>query len=286
MDIHFRRVTIIGVGLIGGSLAMVMKKKGLADEIIGAGRRRGNLQKAKKLGVIDGYSLDLQKAAKGADLVVLTAPVGSFEKIAEEIRPALGDGTVVTDVGSVKGRLVGSLERIIPYRVRYVGAHPIAGREKSGIEAASADLFKGTRCILTPTKRTEPGALRMIRALWEKAGAKTISMDPYRHDMIFGAVSHLPHVIAYCLVNTVLDLEEEGQIIKYSAGGFKDFTRVAASHPEMWRDICLLNRDNLIDMVKRFQKTLDNIREAIETGDETALLKEFKRARKVRARLN
>lgn len=286
MDIHFRRVTIIGVGLIGGSLAMVMKKKGLADEIIGAGRRRDNLQKAKRLGVIDGYSLDLQKAAKGADLVVLATPVGSFEKIAEEIRPALGDGTVVTDVGSVKGRLVGSLERIIPCRVRYVGAHPIAGREKSGIEAASADLFKGTRCILTPTKRTEPGALRMIRALWEKAGAKTISMDPYRHDMIFGAVSHLPHVIAYCLVNTVLNLEEEGQVIKYSAGGFKDFTRVAASHPEMWRDICLLNRDNLIDMVKRFQQTLDNIRVAIESGEGSTLYKEFKRARKVRARLS
>lgn len=286
MDIHFRRVTIIGVGLIGGSLAMVMKKRGLADEIIGAGRRRDNLQKAKRLGVIDGYSLDLQKAAKGADLVVLATPVGSFEKIAEEIRPALGDGTVVTDVGSVKGRLVGSLERIIPYRVRYVGAHPIAGREKSGIEAASADLFKGTRCILTPTKRTEPGALRMIRALWEKAGAKTISMDPYRHDMIFGAVSHLPHVIAYCLVNTVLNLEEEGQVIKYSAGGFKDFTRVAASHPEMWRDICLLNRDNLIDMVKRFQQTLDNIRVAIESGEGSTLYKEFKRARKVRARLS
>ncbi len=287
MNIHFRRVAIIGVGLIGGSVAMVLKKMGLADEIIGAGRRKNNLQKAKRLGVIDGYSLNLQKAVKGTELIVLATPVGSFEKIAEEIGPALKEGTIVTDVGSVKGRLMESLENILPKRVRYVGTHPIAGKERSGIEAASANLFQGTKCILTPTRRTDPDALKTIKALWKKAGAKTISIDPYRHDMIFGAVSHLPHIVAYCLVNTVMDFEkDEGQFIRYSAGGFKDFTRIAASHPEMWRDICLLNRDNLIVMVKRFQKTLDNIRDAMESGDGLILYKEFNRARKVRSRLN
>ena len=282
---HFRRMVIAGVGLIGGSLALACREKGVVSEIIGVGRGEKNLQDAVALKVIDSYTLKIEDAVKGADLVILATPVKSLASLAEEMASSLSPGAIVTDVGSVKGPVV-KIEDLIPPAAHFVGAHPIAGNERSGVKAASPALFKGARCILTPTSKTHPDALNRVHALWEMAGSHVIIMDPARHDRIFAAVSHLPHLVAYALVNTLLDLEksEEG-VISYSAGGFRDFTRIAASHPEMWRDICLMNRENIIEMLEKYEATIERLKSFIKSGDADALYREFDKAKEVREKL-
>ena len=282
----FEKIAILGVGLIGGSLEIICRQKGLAKQIVGYGRRPENLKKAVKLGVIDRFYQDLRETVSGADLVVLATPVGEFETLAREMAPALSKDAVVTDVGSVKGDLVTRLERLLPAG-RFVGAHPIAGKEKTGVDAATPMLFIGARCILTPTEKTNPSALESVKAVWEATGSKIILMDPVQHDRILAAVSHLPHIVAYALVNTVLDTRVQGkEVLSFSAGGFRDFTRIAASSPEMWRDICLLNRESVLGMIEEYEKTLARLKDLVRQGDGKGLETEFERAKQAREGLS
>jgi prephenate dehydrogenase len=286
MDVHFRRLTIIGVGLIGGSLARVLRKKNMVDEVVGVGRGRRNLERAVELGVIDRWTHRVEEGVEGADGVVLATPVDSFVALAEAMAGCLEPGCLVTDVGSTKAAVVEALERILPPAVFFVGSHPIAGTEKSGVEASFETLFEGFRCILTPTERTDPSALARTRALWEACGMEVVCMDPVTHDKLMASISHLPHMVAYALVHTVMDLSIGGyQAVAYSAGGFRDFTRIAASPPDMWRDICLHNREHLLDMIDRFSEQLEVIRQAVEASDGRALDELFSAARRVREKL-
>lgn len=279
----FKQMTIIGVGLIGGSLGLIARQKGLIGEVVGFGRKRGMLQKAVSLGAIDRYALSLAKAVEGADLIVLATPMGTFETIGREMLPYLQKGAVVTDVGSVKGSWVTRMEAILSPHVFFVGGHPIAGREKSGVEAAKADLFQGSRCVLTPTAATDPNALKKVTALWEKAGAKVALIDPFAHDQILGAVSHLPHLAAYALMETLAHPKiARNKPVQFSAGGLRDFTRIAASSPEMWRDIFLSNREVMVEMIDLFQETIEKIKKKILDGDGDGLLEIFDRAKEIR----
>jgi prephenate dehydrogenase len=257
------------------------------------GPREDELKQAVALKAIDAYATDdrtVQKAVEGADLVVLAAPVGRLETAARDLSSALPKRTVVTDVGSVKGPLVRRLESLVSpdpsRRSQFVGGHPIAGRETSGVEAASAGLFAGALCILTPTDRTDPKAIETVKRFWEAIGARTVSMDPDAHDRILAVVSHLPHLVAYTLVNTVLDLQSKnGDLLSYSGGGLRDFTRVAASSPEMWRDICLFNRENLLAVIEAYEKILDRLKRLMVEGNAEGLRREFERAKDIKEKL-
>ena len=279
-------MVIVGVGLIGGSLAMISRRKGLVKEIIGVGRGAANLKEAVKLNIIDSFTFDISEAVKGADLIVLATPVGSFEWLVKQMRHGLNKGAIITDAGSVKGRMVSRIERLLPKGTYFVAGHPIAGKEKTGVKAASQTLFEGTKCILTPTKKTDASALKKIKALWKAVGAEVVLMDPMLHDKVLGAVSHLPHAAAYSIVNTVAEIKKDGNnFIAFSGGGFKDFTRIAASSPEMWRDIFLSNRENLVNMISRYQKNLEKLKRYIKDKDSKGLIKELEKAKAIRDRL-
>ncbi|OGW42444.1 MAG: hypothetical protein A2010_17245 [Nitrospirae bacterium GWD2_57_9] len=283
MSILFNNVTIIGVGLIGGSLAKVLKTKGLARSITGSGRSRASLEQALRMGVIDHIGQGAGYGVEDADLVVLASPVGSFEKIAREIAPHLKKGAVLTDVGSVKGSLARMLESILLPDRHYVPAHPIAGREKSGVAEAIDTLFDGRRCILTPTKNTDKTALEKVRELWSATGAVVSIMDADLHDRVFAAVSHLPHVAAFAMICAIAELNTgTDDYLDFSGAGFRDFTRIAASSPEMWRDICLLNRENLIPMIDRYVFSLNRFKREIIAGDGKRLEKHLQLASDVR----
>ena len=283
MEVHFRRLTIIGVGLIGGSLARVCRKKGLAGELVGVGRGRKNLELAVELGVIDRWSHQVEEGVDGADGVVLATPMGTIIPLAERMAPHIEAGCLVTDVGSTKASVVEPLERLLQPSAAFVGGHPIAGTEKSGVEASSEALFEGNRCILTPTDRTDTEALARVQSLWEACGMSVVCMGPDTHDTLMAGVSHLPHMVAYALIHTVTGLSSnDHDAVAYSAGGFRDFTRIAASDPTMWRDICLANRKPLLAMIDRFSGSLDELREAIEGADGEALQELFAAARRIR----
>lgn len=290
MPVHFKQVTIVGVGLIGGSLGMALKRQAIADSVVGVGRRLENLHAAVRLNAIDRYVSDATEGVQGSDLVVLATPVDTYERHLKEWGASLQEGTIVSDVGSVKGPLVEQAERLLSDRARFVGAHPIAGREKTGVSAGSADLFRGTRCILTPTRRTDPQALQLIHHLWEAAGSIVSMMDPFLHDLVFGAVSHLPHIAAFALINALTEIRKrdapELDLLSYAGGGLRDTTRIAASSPEMWRDICLWNRDNLVKMIGVYQSQIERLKQLIEAGDGPGLEKELEHAKQVRERLN
>jgi len=281
--VPFNKTTIIGVGLIGGSLARVLKDKDLTREITGAGRSKESLELALRTGVIDRMEQSSARAVEGADLVVLSSPVGAFEQLVTEIAPSLKKGAILTDVGSVKGAMVKRIEALLPAGVHYVGGHPIAGKEKHGVGEASGALFRGAKCILTPTAGTDPRALEAVKALWLAAGANMVLMDPDAHDHIFAAVSHLPHAAAFAMVSTVAGFNAGPEnYINFSGAGFRDFTRIAASSPEMWRDICLLNGKNIIDMIDRYEAELKRIKKAIKQQDAATLEKLFRSASELR----
>ncbi|MEK6678768.1 MAG: prephenate dehydrogenase/arogenate dehydrogenase family protein [Nitrospirota bacterium] len=283
----FNRMVVVGVGLIGGSLAIVSRRKGLVKEIIGVGRGAANLKEAVKLKIIDSFTFDISEAVKGADLIVMATPVGSFERLVKQMSRSLNKGAIITDAGSVKGRMVSRIERLLPKGTYFVAGHPIAGKERSGVKAASLTLFEGTKCILTPTKKTDASALKKIKALWRTVGAEVVLMDPMLHDKVLGAVSHLPHAAAYSIVNTVAEIKKDGNnFIAFSGAGFKDFTRIAASSPEMWRDIFLNNRENLVNMISRYQKNLEKLKRYIKDNDSKRLIKELEKAKAIRDRLN
>lgn len=290
MAVHFHQAVIIGVGLIGGSLGMILKRKGLADRVVGVGRRVENLKTAVELGAIDRYVVDTKEGVREADLVVLATPVDTYDRHLKEWASCLKKGAVVTDVGSVKGTLVEQSERALPAGVHFVGAHPIAGKEKTGVAAGTDQLFKGARCILTPTKRTDPRALEQVRAMWEEAGSHVLTMDPHLHDQILGAVSHLPHVAAFALINALADLRNQKipslDLAGHSGGGLRDTTRIAASSPEMWRDIFLWNRENIVTFIEAYERSLEQLKQLIKTGDAAGIEKELERAKQERDKLS
>lgn len=282
--IHFSKVAIIGVGLIGGSLAISLKEKCLADEIIGVGRGLNNLEKAKELGVVDSFTYDIGEAVKEADLVVVAVPVVSSVEVIKVALKAMKKGAILTDVGSVKGSLIDEIDdNAVPDGVSVVWAHPIAGTEHSGVEAAFSGLFAGKICVITPTKNSSAVALEAVTFMWEALGSEVLLMDASTHDEILGAVSHLPHIAAFSLVNAIADLEEvRGDILKFSAGGFKDFTRIASSSPKMWRDICAMNSCAVLSVVEGFQKSLAKLKGQIENKDFDSLEADFLRAKELR----
>jgi prephenate dehydrogenase len=282
MKLHFNQAVIIGVGLIGGSLGMILRRKQLASNVVGVGRRIENLKTAVSVGAIDRYVVDPREAVKDADLVILATPVDTYERHLKEWASCLRPGAIVTDVGSVKGDLVVRSERQIPRGVHFVGAHPIAGKEKTGAAEGSEDLFSGRRCILTPTQQTDPQALERVQALWQEAGAVVLKMDPQLHDKILGAVSHLPHVAAFALMNALVDIRSELPALDlagHSGGGLRDTTRIAASSPEMWRDIFLWNQENVVACICAYERSLGELRKLIQTGDAAGIEKMLERAK-------
>ncbi|MBA4372579.1 MAG: prephenate dehydrogenase/arogenate dehydrogenase family protein [Thermodesulfovibrio sp.] len=279
----FPKIAILGVGLIGASLGLAARKHGLCREIAGYGRSIENLELAKNRGAIDSFSGDPALVCRDADLVILATPVGSFKALVAQIAGSLKQGAIVTDAGSVKGELVSSLEAMMPEGVRYIGAHPIAGSELSGADAAYDSLYSGARCIITPTKKSDPDALAIIREFWQRLGAGVVEMDPADHDRVYAAVSHLPHLVAYTMVNTVADIDRS--YLPLAGQGFKDMTRIAGSSPEIWRDICLMNRKNLIGMISVFQKNLDALSTYLAAAEEGPLEGEFRKARELRESL-
>ncbi|MEW6443294.1 MAG: prephenate dehydrogenase/arogenate dehydrogenase family protein [bacterium] len=281
----FQRVAIVGVGLIGGSLARAAKQKGLIGTVVGLGRGKENLLKALELGVIDVLELDWARGLRDADLIVLATPVCSLPELLAKTASCRDPQSTVTDVGSVKLPIVQQAEAVFSVPSPFVGGHPIAGTEHSGVEASFATLFERRSCILTPSERTDPAALRSVRRLWEAVGSEVVIMDPERHDRIMGFVSHLPHMVAYALVDAVRTADEQGgDISAYSAGGFRDFTRIASSHPEMWRDICLMNGDAILEAMDAFDKSIGQIRRLVKRRDGEGLRRLFLRSRRTRAK--
>ncbi|MCZ6494890.1 MAG: prephenate/arogenate dehydrogenase family protein [Alphaproteobacteria bacterium] len=282
--VFFNRVALIGLGLIGSSLARAIKRHGLAGEIVGHARSKETRELALGLGFIDRAAVTAAAAVKGADLVVIAVPVGVTGAIAQEIAPALDAGAIVTDVGSVKGAVVDAVGPHIPDGVHFVPAHPVAGTEESGPEAGFAELFEGRWCIITPPPGTDEEAVTRVCSLWRAVGSEVDRMDPHHHDMVLAITSHLPHLIAYTIVGTATDLENhlQREVIKFAAGGFRDFTRIAASDPVMWRDVFLANKDAVLEMLGRFDADLTTLQRAIRYGDGAALEEIFKRTRAIR----
>lgn len=267
-DFHINRLAVIGVGLIGGSLALALKKAGVVGEVVGIGRGLPNLETALELGIIDRYDRDPVSGVAGADVVFLGTPVQALGPMAELVLPAMQAGAILTDGGSVKGEVIRQIEPHLCDGVAFVPGHPIAGTENSGAAAAFDSLYCGKRCILTPTETTPEAATSEIARMWQIAGSEVVIMGADKHDRILAAISHLPHMIAYTLVNAVGSYDHfEENILEYSAGGFRDFTRIASSDPTMWRDIALTNREALLEMLERYEAFLGELREDIRDGD-------------------
>lgn len=280
-----QRLAIIGVGLIGGSLARALRRAGAVDEVVGCGRSLGNLQRAVELGVIDRYSQDPAEAVAGADLVFLAVPLGAMAATFAAIRDHLAPAAILTDGGSVKGSVVEDARQVFGQPPpRFVPGHPIAGTEQSGVDASFAELYRNRRVILTPLPGTDPTATAQVQAMWEACGAEVTQMAVDHHDEVLAATSHLPHLLAYSLVDSLARLRENDEIFRYAAGGFRDFTRIASSHPIMWRDICLANRQALGQMLDRFQAELAELAAAVGRGDGEVLLEVFERAKAARDR--
>jgi cyclohexadieny/prephenate dehydrogenase len=281
---HFRRVAMLGIGLVNGSLALVMRREGLADEIIACARTETTLDKAKALGLAHRTTTRPAEAVEGADLVVLGTPVGAYAAVARAMAPGLSPEAIVTDVGSIKAEAIRAVVPYLPEPDRFVAAHPVAGTEHSGPEAAFATLFERRHCILTPIEDTDPEAVRVVAGLWRAAGSMVETMTPEHHDRVLAITSHLPHLIAYTIVATVSDLEQhlQAEVLRYAAGGFTDFTRIAASDPIMWRDVFLHNREAVLEMLGRFTEDLAALQRAIRWGEGDKLQDLFTRTRAIR----
>ncbi|WP_048645094.1 prephenate/arogenate dehydrogenase family protein [Nitratireductor soli] len=280
----FDKVALIGIGLIGSSLAHAIRRAGLARSVTVSTRSEATLERARALGLGDDYERQAADAVRDADLVIVSVPVGASGAVAEAIAPALKPGAIVTDVGSTKGSVIAQMRPHLPENVRFIPGHPIAGTENSGPDAGFAELFDGRWCILTPLGDTDAEALARLTAFWERCGAMVETMDPEHHDMVLAIVSHLPHIIAYNIVGTADDLEAvtKSEVIKYSASGFRDFTRLAASDPTMWRDVCLHNSEAILEMLARFSEDLSALQRAIRWGDGDKLFEMFTRTRAIR----
>ncbi len=280
----FEHVALVGIGLIGSSISHAMRRKGFAGTITGSARTKATIETAMGLRLIERGCVHAADAVKDADLVILSVPVGACGALAAEIAPNLKPGAIVTDVGSVKAAVVRDMAPHLPEGVHFVPGHPIAGTEQSGPEAGFAELFDGRWTILTPTPRTDPAAVKKLKAFWEALGARVEVMSPEHHDMVLAVTSHLPHLIAYNIVNTAAHLERvtNSEVIKFSAGGFRDFTRIAASDPTMWRDVFLNNKEAVLEMLGRFSEDLAELQRAIRFGDGDTLFRLFTDARAIR----
>jgi cyclohexadieny/prephenate dehydrogenase len=280
----YKKIALIGIGLIGSSLARIVRREGLAEHVSISSRRSETLDRAKELGLGDSYSTEMAEAVKDADLVIVSVPVGSSGAVAEAIASSLKPGAVVTDVGSTKASVIAQMQPHIPAGVHFIPGHPLAGTEKSGPDAGFAELFENRWCILTPPEGTDADEIARLTRFWEACGSHVDTMDPAHHDRVLAIVSHLPHLIAYNIVGTADDLElvTQSEVIKYSATGFRDFTRLAASDPEMWRDVCLNNRDAILEMLSRFSEDLSSLQRMIRWGDGEALFNLFTRTRGIR----
>ncbi|MFB2550390.1 prephenate/arogenate dehydrogenase family protein [Ensifer soli] len=284
MAARFDRIALIGIGLIGSSIAHDIRAEGLAGHVAISTRSAGTLKRAEELGLGDSYHASAAEAVRDADLVVVSVPVGASGAVAAEIAPHLKTGAILTDVGSTKASVIAQMAPHVPPGVHFIAGHPIAGTEHSGPDAGFAGLFRGRWCILTPLPEADRDAVARLRAFWEALGSRVDEMDPAHHDKVLAIVSHLPHIIAYNIVGTADDLETvtESEVIKYSASGFRDFTRLAASDPTMWRDVCLHNKDAILEMLARFSEDLAYLQRAIRWGDGEKLFDLFTRTRAIR----
>ena len=277
------KLCVIGVGLIGGSFALKLKQLGLVEKVVGYGRNRDNLQTAVDMGVIDHAAESLQAAVEGADLVVLAVPIASIAEIYAQIYPHLSSDTLVTDVGSAKTSVIESVQRALgEMPPNFVPGHPIAGREKSGVEAVEADLYQNHRVILTPLEKTNKQAVQTVRELWQAVGAEVTEMSSRFHDEVFAATSHLPHMLAFALVDMLNEHSELGNVFQYTAGGFRDFTRIASSDATMWRDIAVNNGDAIVKWIEEYQRELSKLSALISDKNADALFELFSDAKAAR----
>jgi len=277
------KITIVGVGLIGGSFAKGIKQSGLAQEVMGYGKNTENLQLGVELGVIDCFSTDMQQAVTDSDLILLGVPLGAMQSVLTEMQPFLKKSAIITDVGSSKMSVIESVETAFGHvPERFVAGHPIAGKEKSGVTAATADLFVDHRVILTPTAETDQQAVEIVQALWESLGACVTQMEPGYHDEVLAATSHLPHLLAFSLVDLLNEHPELGNVFQYTAGGFRDFTRIASSDAVMWRDISVNNSKAIAKWLKNYQQVLSNLIEMVEGQDSQGLYELFDEAKQAR----
>ena len=280
----FKKVCIIGCGLIGSSLARAIKKNNLAEKIVSSNRSDAVNKKVIELKIVDDSSSDTKKMADGSDLVVIATPLSSYEDVISKIKNSLKDGVILTDVGSVKENIINLIEKNIPESISWIPSHPIAGTEESGPEAGFSELFQNRWCILTPSKKAKEKDINLLQTFWEKVGSKVDIMQAKQHDYILSITSHIPHLIAYNIVNTSLNIqdEEKSTIVKYSAGGLRDFTRIAASNPIMWRDVFIQNKKNTSKMIDKFIENLEDLKKAIESEDGKKLEQIFTKTKKIR----
>ncbi len=277
----FKRIAIIGVGLIGGSLGLAVKKRRLARVVVGVGRRPSSIRKALRCGAIDIGTKDLAKGVAGADLVVITTPVCSIPKIARAISGSMKEGAVLTDAGSTKSRIVRAVERCISPKTFFVGSHPLAGSEKRGVLFADKDLFIGSVVIMTKTKKTKSPAVKTLERFWKSLGvARVVIRSPEEHDRIVAEISHLPHLVATALINSA-----DKKSVEFAAAGFKDTTRIAASDPEVWRDICITNKKEILRAIGRYERRLARLKALIKKGRAEELRREFARSKSIREKL-
>jgi prephenate dehydrogenase len=283
LPVRWKKVTLAGVGLLGGSLGLALKQRELADLVVGFVRREQSIKECETHGAVDSATLDLHEAISGAELVVLCTPIAKMAALAKQMRPALANGAIVTDVGSVKESVVRDLEGLIAkLGGEFIGSHPMAGAERMGVAAARGDLFNNAVCIVTPTSKSDKTAVEKVEELWRSVGARPLRMLPELHDELVSRSSHLPHVLAATLANAVLDPKQPKRQGALCANGFRDTTRIASGSPEMWRDIALANRENLISALDSFVEDLQDFRRILKTKNEKALSKFFETAKKRR----
>ncbi|MGN2392197.1 prephenate dehydrogenase [Pelomicrobium sp. G1] len=286
-DVRLKKLVVAGVGLIGGSFALALKAAGRVERVVGVGRSSANLERALAAGVVDETAGSLETALPGADLVLLAAPVGQNARLIARLAAGLDGRTLVTDAGSTKQDVVAITRKLLGHHLpRFVPAHPIAGAEKSGAGAATAALYRDRTVVLTPLPETDPQARDTVRALWEACGARVVEMAPERHDRILAAVSHLPHLLAFALMDLIAGEPEAETLLRFAGPGFRDVTRIAASSPEMWRDVCLANRATLLELIDAYRSRLDEVRGRLAQGDGEGLERLFTRAREARQRLD
>ncbi len=280
----FKKVCIIGCGLIGSSIARGIKKNKLAVKVVSSNRSNSTNKKVIRLKIVDEASSDTKKIVKGSDLIIIASPLSSYKNIILKIKSSLKKGAMVTDVGSVKKKVISLIEKNIPKNVSWISSHPIAGTEESGPESGFSHLFKNKWCILTPTKHSNNKDVKLLEKFWKKLGSRVDVMDAKQHDYILSITSHMPHLIAYNIVNTTLKIKKkkDRNIVKYSAGGLRDFTRIAASNPIMWRDIFIQNKENTSKMIDKFIKNLIDLKKAIKSKNEKKLEKIFRKTKKIR----
>jgi len=280
----FKKVCIIGCGLIGSSIARAIRKQNLSAKIVSSNRSDSVNKKVIELKIVDDSNSDTKKMVEGSDLIIIATPLSSYEDVILKIKDSLKDGSILTDVGSVKENVISLIEKDVPANVSWIPSHPIAGTEESGPEAGFSELFENRWCILTPSKRASDKDIKLLETFWKKIGSKVDIMDAKQHDYILSITSHIPHLIAYNIVNTTLKAQDkkESDIVKYSAGGLRDFTRIAASNPIMWRDVFIQNKKNTSNMIDNFIVNLEDLKKAIENEDEKRLEEIFTKTKKIR----